>query len=56
MPHRETAILSGVTRETVTRTLSKLEKKGLILRQGATIEILNLDFLQQLVSGNPTSV
>ncbi|QUS59491.1 Crp/Fnr family transcriptional regulator [Synechocystis sp. PCC 7339] len=56
LPHRETAILSGVTRETVTRTLSKLEKKGLILRQGATIEILNLDFLQQLVSGNPTSV
>jgi CRP-like cAMP-binding protein len=56
LPHRETAILSGVTRETVTRTLGKLEKKGLILRQGATIEILNLDFLQQLVSGSATSV
>lgn len=56
LPHRETAMLSGVTRETVTRTLGKLEKKGLILRQGATIEILNLDLLQQLVSGNPTSI
>lgn len=56
LPHRETAMLSGVTRETVTRTLGKLEKKGLILRRGATIEILNLDLLQQLVSGNPTSI
>ncbi|MBE9174828.1 Crp/Fnr family transcriptional regulator [Synechocystis salina LEGE 06155] len=55
LPHRETAILSGVTRETVTRTLSKLEKKGLILRQGATIEILNLDSLREMVTGNHTS-
>ncbi|AIE73793.1 MULTISPECIES: Crp/Fnr family transcriptional regulator [unclassified Synechocystis] len=56
LPHREMALLSGVTRETVTRTLIKLEKKGLILRQGATIEIVELDALQQLVSGDPTSV
>jgi len=32
LPHRELSSLSGLARETVTRVLSKLEKKGLIQR------------------------
>lgn len=32
LPHRELSSLSGLARETVTRVLSKLEKKGLIVR------------------------
>lgn len=32
LPHRELSSLSGLARETVTRVLNKLEKKGLILR------------------------
>lgn len=32
LPHRELSGLSGLARETVTRVLSKLEKKGLIYR------------------------
>ncbi|MEO1466856.1 MAG: helix-turn-helix domain-containing protein, partial [Cyanobacteria bacterium J06633_1] len=30
LPHREISSLSGLARETVTRVLTKLEKKGLI--------------------------
>ncbi|MBW4467239.1 MAG: Crp/Fnr family transcriptional regulator [Pegethrix bostrychoides GSE-TBD4-15B] len=33
LPHRELSSLSGLARETVTRVLSKLEKKGLIQRE-----------------------
>ncbi|PSN05972.1 hypothetical protein C7293_31090, partial [filamentous cyanobacterium CCT1] len=33
LPHRELSSLSGLARETVTRVLSKLEKKGLIVRE-----------------------
>ncbi|MEM8544809.1 MAG: Crp/Fnr family transcriptional regulator, partial [Cyanobacteria bacterium P01_H01_bin.119] len=32
LPHRELSSLSGLARETVTRVLSKLEKKGIIAR------------------------
>jgi DNA-binding MarR family transcriptional regulator len=32
LPHRELSSLSGLARETVTRVLTKLEKKGLIVR------------------------
>ncbi len=50
---REIALIGGITRETVTRSLSKLEKRGLILRQGATIEILQLESLRQILWENP---
>lgn len=56
LPHKEIAVISGITRETVSRSLSRLEKRGLILRQGergATIEILQLESLRQILSGNP---
>lgn len=33
LPHRELSSLSGLARETVTRVLTKLEKKGLIARE-----------------------
>ncbi|MEB3161373.1 MAG: Crp/Fnr family transcriptional regulator [Synechocystis sp.] len=50
LPHREIAAISGITRETASRSLTKLEKRGLIRRQGATIEILQLELLQNLVT------
>jgi len=53
LPHREIAVISGITRETVSRSLTKLEKRGFILRQGATIKILQLTLLQNIVSKNP---
>ncbi len=37
LPHRELSSLSGLARETVTRVLSKLEKKGLIQRDRDTL-------------------
>lgn len=49
LPHRELSSLSGLARETVTRVLTKLEKKGLILRQQQTLVIPNLSALERLI-------
>lgn len=49
LPHRELSSLSGLARETVTRVLTKLEKKGLILRNQQTLCIPDLQALERLV-------
>jgi CRP/FNR family cyclic AMP-dependent transcriptional regulator len=50
LPHRELSSLSGLARETVTRVLTKLEKKGLIQRESDVICIPDLDALEQAIS------
>jgi CRP/FNR family cyclic AMP-dependent transcriptional regulator len=49
LPHRELSSLSGLARETVTRVLSKLEKKGLIIRQKDLISIPDINALERLL-------
>lgn len=49
LPHRELSSLSGLARETVTRVLSKLEKKGLIVREKDLMSIPDLDALERLL-------
>jgi CRP/FNR family transcriptional regulator, cyclic AMP receptor protein len=49
LPHRELSSLSGMARETVTRVLGKLEKKGLILRDNDTLCIVDVDALENLL-------
>lgn len=49
LPHRELSSLSGLARETVTRVLTKLEKKGLILRSQNTLCIPSLQALERLL-------
>ncbi len=49
LPHRELSSLSGLARETVTRVLTKLEKKGLIQRKPETICIPNLSALEKMI-------
>ncbi|MEM9213924.1 MAG: Crp/Fnr family transcriptional regulator [Cyanobacteria bacterium P01_F01_bin.150] len=49
LPHRELSSLSGLARETVTRVLSKLEKKTLISRSRETLCILNIDSLEKML-------
>ena len=49
LPHRELSSLSGLARETVTRVLSKLEKKGLITRDREILCIPNIDALERLL-------
>lgn len=49
LPHRELSSLSGLARETVTRVLSKLEKKGLIAREKDTMRIPDIDALERLM-------
>jgi CRP-like cAMP-binding protein len=49
LPHRELSSFSGLARETVTRVLTKLEKKGLILRNQHTLSILDLQALEGLI-------
>lgn len=49
LPHRELSSLSGLARETVTRVLSKLEKKGLIERDRDTLCIPDSHALEQLM-------
>lgn len=49
LPHRELSSLSGMARETVTRVLGKLEKKGLIRRDQDTLCIVNVDALEDLL-------
>jgi CRP-like cAMP-binding protein len=47
LPHRELSSLSGLARETVTRVLSKLEKKGLIQRDRDILCIPDVDALER---------
>jgi CRP-like cAMP-binding protein len=49
LPHRELSGLSGLARETVTRVLSKLEKKGLIQRDRDILKIIDVAALEQLL-------
>ncbi|CAN5711643.1 Crp/Fnr family transcriptional regulator [soil metagenome] len=49
LPHRELSGLSGLARETVTRVLSKLEKKGLIERDRDILRIIDLEALESLL-------
>lgn len=49
LPHRELSSLSGLARETVTRVLSKLEKKGLILRDRDILTIPDPHALERLM-------
>ena len=49
LPHRELSSFSGLTRETVTRVLTKLEKKGLILRNQQLFCIPDLQALESLI-------
>lgn len=50
LPHQELASLSGLTRETVSRVLSKLEKKGTIGRSSRdAICVPNLKTLEKLL-------
>ncbi|MFZ9740029.1 MAG: Crp/Fnr family transcriptional regulator [Prochlorotrichaceae cyanobacterium] len=47
LPHRELSSLSGLARETVTRVLSKLEKKTLIQREKDSLFIPNVVELEK---------
>jgi CRP/FNR family transcriptional regulator, cyclic AMP receptor protein len=47
LPHRELSSLSGLARETVTRVLSKLEKKTLIHREKDSLFIPNMAELEK---------
>lgn len=49
LPHRELSSLSGLARETVTRVLSKLEKKKLIERDRDTLCIPDSHALERLM-------
>lgn len=49
LPHRELSSLSGLARETVTRVLSKLEKKGLITRDRDVLCIPDIDALERML-------
>jgi CRP/FNR family transcriptional regulator, cyclic AMP receptor protein len=49
LPHRELSSLSGLARETVTRVLSKLEKKGLIIRDRDILCIPDAHALERMM-------
>ncbi|MCM0593226.1 MAG: Crp/Fnr family transcriptional regulator [Gloeotrichia echinulata IR180] len=49
LPHRELSSLSGLARETVTRVLTRLEKKGLIRRDQDIICIPDLSALEKMI-------
>ncbi|WP_392531922.1 Crp/Fnr family transcriptional regulator [Nostoc sp. C117] len=49
LPHRELSSLSGLARETVTRVLTRLEKKGLIRRDQDIICIPDLPALERMI-------
>lgn len=49
LPHRELSSLSGLARETVTRVLSKLEKKSLIVRDRDVLRIPDMHALERLL-------
>lgn len=46
VPHSKLASLTGLSRETVTRQIGKLKKKGILKYQGSKIKITNLNLLQ----------
>ncbi len=50
LPHRELSGISGLARETVTRSLTKLEKKGLIQRQQESLCIPDLAALEKVIT------
>jgi len=50
LPHRELSSISGLARETVTRSLTKLEKKGLIQRQQQSLCIPDLAALEKMIA------
>lgn len=50
LPHRELSSLSGLARETVTRVLTKLEKKGLIKREHDILCILDMTALEKIIA------
>lgn len=49
LPHRELSSLSGLARETVTRVLNKLERKGLIVRDRELFRIPDTDELEKIL-------
>jgi len=50
LPHRELSSLSGLARETVTRVLTKLEKKGLIARENDKMNIPDVAALERIIA------
>ncbi len=50
LPHRELSSLSGLARETVTRVLTKLEKKGLIARDQDVLRIPDVQALERAIT------
>ena len=50
LPHRELSGISGLARETVTRSLTKLEKKGLIQREQESLCIPDLAALEKVIT------
>ena len=49
LPHRELSSLSGLARETVTRVLNKLEKKGLVYRDRDIMSIPDVNALERML-------
>ncbi len=49
LPHRELSSLSGLARETVTRVLTRLERKGLIKRDQEVICIPDISALEKMI-------
>lgn len=49
LPHRELSSLSGLARETVTRVLTRLEKKGLIKREQDILRIPDINALEKMI-------
>ncbi|TAF04137.1 MAG: Crp/Fnr family transcriptional regulator [Nostocales cyanobacterium] len=49
LPHRELSSLSGLARETVTRVLTRLEKKGLIMREQDVMCIPDVTALEKMI-------
>lgn len=47
LTHSQLASFSGLTRETVTRELKKLQKKNILVYQGKNLIILNINKLEQ---------
>jgi CRP-like cAMP-binding protein len=50
LPHRELSSLSGLARETVTRVLTKLEKRALIKRDQDLMFIPDVPALERLIT------
>jgi CRP/FNR family cyclic AMP-dependent transcriptional regulator len=50
LPHRELSSLSGLARETVTRVLTKLEKKDLISRDQDVLRIPDISALERIIN------